>query len=117
MQQQPVGGVSVAPLPTSYWQTPINAMNVNNWYVIGGASLVGHRLRRQQRHLYNVSSNYNPYTTAPMSAHIMWTKPASFGGALGGEFGGTTTYGNYYSTSQYEHKYEPVVMNGYPLLH
>ena len=27
------------PLPISYWQTPINAMNVGNWYVIGGASL------------------------------------------------------------------------------
>ena len=40
VQKEPVGGVSVAPLPTSYWQTPINAMNVNNWYVLGGAWLL-----------------------------------------------------------------------------
>ena len=39
VQQEPVGGVSVAPLPTSYWQTPINALNVHNWFMIGGASL------------------------------------------------------------------------------
>ena len=43
----------------------------------------------------------------------MWTKPEAFGGVLGGEFGGTTTYGNYYSTAQYERKYNPVIMNGY----
>ena len=36
VQQAPVSGVSVAPLPTAYWQTPINALNVNNWYVLGG---------------------------------------------------------------------------------
>ena len=39
VQQQPVGGVAIAPLPTEYWQTPITAMNVNNWYAISGASL------------------------------------------------------------------------------
>ena len=36
VQQQPATGVSVSPLPTNYWQTPINALNVNNWYAIGG---------------------------------------------------------------------------------
>ena len=59
------------------------------------------------------SSNYNPYTTSTNDSHIMWTKPEAFGGVLGGEFGGTTTYGNYYSTSQYEKKYNPVIINGY----
>jgi hypothetical protein len=43
----------------------------------------------------------------------MWTKPEAFGGVLGGDFGGTTTYGNYYSTSQYEKKFTPVIINGY----
>ena len=43
----------------------------------------------------------------------MWTKPEAFGGVLGGEFGGSTTYGNYYSTSQYEKKFTPVIMNGF----
>ncbi|MGA2683159.1 MAG: PQQ-binding-like beta-propeller repeat protein [Candidatus Bathyarchaeia archaeon] len=111
VQQSPAGGVTPAPLPTTYWQTPVNAMNVNNWYAITGADLsiggAGFGIQ------YNASSNYNPYTTAPITAHIIWTKPEAFGGVLGGDFGGTTTYGNYYSTAQYEPKYEPVIINGY----
>ena len=113
VQQQPVGGVSVAPLPSSYWQTPINAMNVNNWYVLGGASLFTNGYSTSGGGMYNISSNYNPYTLAPMTAHIMWTTPEAFGGVLGGQYGGTTTYGNYYSTSQYEKKFDQIVMNGY----
>ena len=108
VQQEPVGGLPFTPLPTSYWQTPINALNVHNWYAIGGASL---NLGGTGK--YNFSSNYNPYTLAPKTAHILWTKPEAFGGVLGGEFGGTTTYGNYYSTAQYERKYNPVIMNGF----
>jgi len=113
VQQSPIGGVSVAPLPTTYWQTPINAMNVNNWYQIGGPYLnIGCR-GGTGSHMYNESGNYNPYTTAPTTAHILWTKPEAFGGAIGGDAGGTTTYGNYYSTTQYERKYAPVIINGY----
>jgi hypothetical protein len=113
VQQESVGGVSVAPLPTAYWQTPINAMNVNNWYVIGGAALqVGNRGGTAAQ-MYNQSGNYYPYTTAPATSHILWTKPEAFGGVLGGDFGGTTTYGNYYSTRQYEHPYAPIIMDGY----
>ena len=108
VQQEPVGGLPFTPLPTSYWQTPINALNVHNWYAISGASL---NLGGTGK--YNFSSNYNPYTLAPKTAHILWTKPEAFGGVLGGEFGGTTTYGNYYSTAQYERKYNPVIINGF----
>ncbi len=112
VQQTAVGGVTPAPLPTSYWQTPINAMNVNNWYAIGGAWL-GFGSTTGHTGMYNSSSNYNPYTTAPLSAHILWTKPEAFGGVLGGQFGGTTTYGNYYATSQYEKKFSACIINGY----
>ncbi|HKM59593.1 MAG TPA: hypothetical protein VJY36_01835, partial [Candidatus Bathyarchaeia archaeon] len=110
--QTPATGVSVAPLPTSYWQTPINAMNVNTWYAVGGAWL-GFGSTTGHTGMYNSSSNYNPYTTAPLSAHILWTKPEAFGGVLGGDFGGTTTYGNYYATAQYEKKFSAVIINGY----
>ena len=113
VQQDPVGGVSSAPLPTSYWQTPINAMNVINWYQLAGASLLVTGYSTSSGALYNVSSNYNPYTLAPQTAHILWTRPVAFGGVLGGQYGGSTTYGNYYSTEQYEHKFEALVINGY----
>ena len=37
--------------------------------------------------MYNATGDYNPYTTAPTTAHVLWTKPAGFGGLIGGEFG------------------------------
>jgi len=113
VQQEPVGSVTTAPLPTTYWQTPINAMNVHNWYPLAGASLLVTGYSTSSGALYNVSSNYNPYTEAPQAPHILWTRPVAFGGVLGGQYGGTTTYGNYYSTEQYEHKFEQLVINGY----
>ncbi len=108
VQQNAIPAFPIAPLPTSYWETPVSALNVNNWYSVSGASLdLGGTGK------YNYSSNYNPYSLAPLTSHIIWTKPEAFGGVLGGEFGGTTTYGNYYSTSQYERKYNPVIINGF----
>ncbi len=113
VQQEPVPDVQTAPLPTNYWQTPINAMNVHNWYPLAGASLIVTGYSTSSGALYKISSNYNPYTEAPQTPHIIWTKPVAFGGVLGGQFGGSTTYGNYYSTEQYEHKFEQIVINGY----
>ncbi|MCL4429221.1 MAG: PQQ-binding-like beta-propeller repeat protein [Chloroflexi bacterium] len=114
VQQEPVPAIANPALPTSYWQTPINAMNVNNWYAIGGPylSLYTSYGPGKGGSNYNTTTNFNPYTTAPLSSHIMWTRPAAFGGVIGGDAGGTTTYGNYYSTSQYERKYSPIVING-----
>jgi len=115
VQQSPIPSVPVTPLPTAYWQTPINALNVNNWYAVGGPYLglyMGYSAGKGGAY-YNTTSNFNPYSTAPLTSHIMWTRPVAFGGAIGGDAGGTTTYGNYYSTSQYERKYLPIVINGY----
>jgi outer membrane protein assembly factor BamB len=115
VQQSPVGTLPASPLPTNYWQTPINAMNVQNWYAIGGPYLglyIGYSAGKGAAN-YNCTTNFNPYSLAPMTSHIMWTRPIAYGGAIGGDAGGTTTYGNYYSTSQYERKYDPIVINGY----
>ncbi len=62
--------------------------------------------------MYDASGNYNPYTSAPNSAHILWTKPVAFGGTIGGSYGGGSEQSNYYSTSQYEPKFAPIIMNG-----
>ncbi len=115
VQQEPVSSIPGTPLPTSYWQTPINAMNVNNWYTIGGPYLglyIGYSAGKGASN-YNTTTNFNPYSTAPLTSHIIWTRPITFGGVIGGDAGGTTTYGNYYSTAQYERKYNPIVINGY----
>jgi hypothetical protein len=85
------------------WSRPTFAQN-NNWYSIGGNWLgVG---------AYNATGNFAPYTTAPYTGHIVWTKPYAPGGLIGGEFGESRMNNNYYSTAQYETKFSPIVMKG-----
>ncbi|MGA2524044.1 MAG: PQQ-binding-like beta-propeller repeat protein [Candidatus Bathyarchaeia archaeon] len=110
VQQQPITSIPNTPLPTQYWQNPINAEN-SNWYVLGGSWLGFGTLPLANTGMYNTSADYNPYTTAPTTGHILWTKPEAFGGTIGGEFGGTES-GNYYSTANYEPKFAPIIING-----
>ena len=111
VQQDPIPSLPQTPLPTEYWQTPVNAENVNQWYNLAGNWLGFGQIFSANTGNYNATANYNPYTTAPKTAHIIWTKPVAPGGALGGEFGGDLN-ANYYSTSQYEPKFAPVIING-----
>ncbi len=110
VQQQPIPPYPSNPLPTGYWTRPIQSVNgewaqiSGNWLGLGVSTFAA-------TGMYNASGNFNPYTTAPNTAHIMWTKPAAIGGLIGGEFGGSET-SNYYSTSQYEPKFAPIIMNG-----
>ena len=112
VQQTSIPSYPTAPLPTSYWQTPIYGENIN-WNTISGNWLglhsVGFTMATGE---YNESGNYNPYTTAPTSAHILWTTSLAFGGLIGGEFGNSEYGSSYYSTSQYEPKFGGIVMNG-----
>jgi hypothetical protein len=96
------------PLPTNYWSLPVNAEN-QNWY-----SLVGNWLN---------SGTYNggsPTTNqGPISPHILWTQPISFGGLSGGLYEGSplragNSYGlNYYTGLLYENKLAEWIINGY----
>jgi hypothetical protein len=111
VQQTAIPAIPTNPLPTTYWENPVNAANVETWYSIAGNWLGLGGIFSGNTGGYNITGNYNPYTIAPKSAHVLWTKPISSGGALGGEFGGTST-SNYYATSQYEPKFAPVILNG-----
>ena len=84
------------------------------WYNISGNWLGLGQLFNSSTGMYNVTGDYNPYTTAPTTAHILWTKPLAFGGLIGGEFStsGGEYNGNYYSTRQYERIFGPIIMNG-----
>ena len=104
VQESIVAYLPDTPLPTEYWTRPINAMNYN-WYTIGGNWLGG------PNGIYRVDSQYNPYTTGPESAHILWTKAESPGGTVGGDFGNDLT-GNYYTNRQYEKPFMPIIING-----
>jgi hypothetical protein len=110
VQQDPVPAIPTNPLPTSYWTRPIQSGN-GIWSTISGnwLGLGIHSFANTGR--YNNTGNYNPYSTAPLAPHIIWTKPVSFGGLTGGEFGGSDT-SNFYSTSQYEPKWAPIIING-----
>lgn len=111
VQQQQIQSLPTIPLPTSYWQRPIFAMNTA-WYTISGNWLGLAPVTFGTTGLYNATSNFNPYTTGPSTSHVVWTKPYSFGGIIGGEFGGTETNSNFMSTSQYEPKFAPIVIDG-----
>jgi hypothetical protein len=110
VQQAQVGYPSAVPLPTNYWTRPIYGEN-NNWYSISGNWLGLAASTFAATGMYNATGNYNPYTTAPNTAHILWTKVEAFGGIIGGEYGSSET-ANYYSTSQYEPKFAPIIMQG-----
>ena len=110
VQQDPVPAIPTNPLPTSYWTRPIQSGN-GLWSTISGnwLGLGIHSFANSGR--YNNTGNYNPYSDAPLAPHIIWTNPVAFGGLTGGEFGGSDT-SNFYSTSQYEPKWAPIIMNG-----
>ncbi len=110
VQEQQIQMPTENPLPTGYWERPVYSVN-SEWYKISGNWLGLAASTFASTGMYNASGNFNPYTTAPNSAHIVWTKPAAFGGLIGGEFGGSQQ-SNYYSTSQYEPKFAPIIMNG-----
>ncbi|HMK95186.1 MAG TPA: hypothetical protein VK536_07275 [Candidatus Limnocylindrales bacterium] len=112
VQSTPATGFPTTPLPTSWWQTPVNAENVQQWAAISGGWFGYYANTFAITGGYNDTGNYNPYTTAPASAHILWTKPFCVGGVVGGTLGNDEANSNYWTTSQYDPKYAPVIIDG-----
>jgi outer membrane protein assembly factor BamB len=67
--QEPIAYNPGVPLPTEYWTRPINSQ-FRNWYTISGSSWMS-----------------NDYNDGPTTPHILWTKPLTIGGLVGGELG------------------------------
>jgi hypothetical protein len=89
-------------IPTGYWERPINS-EMRNWGAISGNWLMAGSNNA------NAQGKFNPYTTAPRSSHVLWTKTIADGGLIGGELGDK----DYYTGVQYEHKFNPpVIING-----
>jgi outer membrane protein assembly factor BamB len=107
VQQQQLSYLPTAPLPTDYWQWPVYSDNYL-WYSISGNWLMsGYDTVRIRTGA--VSGVYDPYTTAPTSAHILWTQPW----ILGGVAGGTAGVNSYYTGSNYrEEVTPPIIING-----
>jgi outer membrane protein assembly factor BamB len=100
VQQNAVPTYPETPLPTEYWTRPIYPEN-REWWPISGNWLESPPARNDLQ--------FAPYTTGPEAPHILWTKPLSQGGLVGGEFGETS----YYSGNAYEGQwFPPVIING-----
>lgn len=89
------------PLPTNYWARPVEGQNIE-W-----AKLVSNWLGTPQ-----IVAKLQPEGIAPASAHIMWTRPISFGGIAGGNYA-TDFAMPYYSGTAYEGKFgSPLILYG-----
>jgi len=108
----PRGGLPDTPLPTNYWEAPVNSENVQLWAAISGPWMGYTANTFAATGGYNITGNYNPYTVAPSSAHILWTKPWCVGGVAGQPYGNNEQSSSYWTTSQYDPKYAPVIMDG-----
>lgn len=75
-----LNGYPWSPLPTDYWQDPVQTDN-REWYAISGDWIQGNILVQQY------ISSYNEYSTAPKSPHIVWANQVALGGLPGGEWG------------------------------
>ncbi|MCW4048088.1 MAG: hypothetical protein NWE99_11110, partial [Candidatus Bathyarchaeota archaeon] len=106
----PLSYYPITPLPTSWWQTPVTAENVQNWYAIAGPWLGLGQVTFASTGGYNNTGNYNPYTPDVLSGHVLWTKVWAEGGVSG--LSNNEESGHYWSTSQYWPKFAPVIING-----
>jgi hypothetical protein len=83
VQQNPLPILSGNPTQQGYWTRPINGQNwlwgevSNNWLMPAWDST-----NRQ----FDQGSAIVPYGSAPDSAHVLWTKPLTFGGIVGGDY-------------------------------
>ncbi len=72
------------PLPTDYWTRPINALNWDWGAQIGSNWLGLDATGFCSTGKYDITGNFQPYGTAPNTAHILWSKSTRNGGQPGG---------------------------------
>ncbi len=117
VQEDPVSSGTFTPLPTEYWSRPIEGEN-SGWFNVGSNYLYPNGAA------YSFGSvRYQPDGTSPDSPHIMWTKPITFGGLVGGNNSyqepnspssdtGITGV-QYYTGLSYEAKFNnPIIISG-----
>jgi hypothetical protein len=110
VQQNPIPTVTSPAFPTEYWSRPIYATNTG-WASLGGNWLGLASPSFALTGQYDATGNFNPYSPAPNTGHIMWTKPTSFGGQVGGSIPGSEMT-QYMSTTIMTNYFEPIVIDG-----
>ena len=111
VQEDPIPGFPWVPLPTEYWSRPIYSTNFE-WAQLGGCWWGLGKPSFTDTGGYDATgNNFNPYSMAPNSAHIMWVKPVAFGGQPGLPISGDQE-SQYTSSSILYRQFEPVILNG-----
>ena len=94
VQQEPTSQWAETPLPTDYWNRPLNSAN-HDWYTLAGSWLAG-AAQNYPQGTAGLTSNYVS-GIGPESAHILWTKQYYTGGLMDEAYGQigyqTTGYG------------------------
>ncbi len=107
VQQEQITSVEDYPLPTGYWNRPIEGENTN-W-----ASIASNWLGSPQ-----IVNLVQPDGNAPDTSHIMWTRTYQDGGVVGSRTSSIPGV-TYYTSLSYEGKFSsPIIMQGrlyYPL--
>jgi hypothetical protein len=109
--EEPISGTSYIPLPTEYWSRPIYSTNYawssigGNWWGLGKPAFT------DTGGYDGTGNNFNAYSDAPTSSHIMWVKGISLGGQVGGPVSGDQE-SQYTSSSIAYRQFEPVILNG-----
>ena len=109
VQQAPLTPLPQTPLPTGYWQRPIDWQN-QQW-----TSISGNWFNTVQWTCSVATTNKD--TVPPQSAHVVWTKSTSGPNAFGGQIGGSqytaTDLSNYYTGKTYEYYFNTlIIING-----
>ena len=71
VQQEPTGSWIETPLPTDYWNRPLNSAN-HEWYVLAG-NWLGGSAQNYPQGTAGQTSNYVG-GAGPETPHILWTK-------------------------------------------
>ena len=98
-------------LPQEYWTRPIYSTNWEWGQKLGGSwfGLATPAFAVTGR--YDATGNFNPYTLAPNTGHIMWSKATHFGGQPGGPIYADQE-SNFKTTTITSNFFEPVIING-----
>ena len=105
VQQDPTGSWVETPLPTDYWNRPLNSAN-HEWYVLAGNWLGGASLN-YPRGTAGQTSNYvgGAGTETP---HVLWTTPYYVGGLMDEMYGSIG-----YQTAHYQGiSWTGIILNG-----
>ncbi len=108
VQEQSVSSWPETQIPNDVWTRPINAAN-RLWDSISGNWLIRGYNTTYVQGASDSGKGFNPYSQAPMSPHVMWTKELALGGLIGGDYGDAS----FYSGLTYEAKLTPpIIMDG-----